>query len=102
MDKIRVANITRTSTFTDVKAGAAKKARGVRQQRRRRLGVVRIRSLRTMSALPGAFMAAGGGIKRSSTAQLKVNRLRECRVTRGEMGALLISPFIHSFMDAFL
>lgn len=54
-DEFIVANVTRTSTLTNVKAGAAKKARAGRQ----RLGVVRIRSLRTMSSLE-----AHGGIKR--------------------------------------
>lgn len=45
-DEFRVSNLTHTSTLCNVKAGAAKKARAVRQ----RLGVVRIRSLRTMSS----------------------------------------------------
>lgn len=46
--EFRVSTESPTSTLTNVKAGAAM----------RRLGVVPIRSLR-----PGAFMAAGGGIK---------------------------------------
>lgn len=45
-DESRVSNVTHTPTFSNVKAGAAKKATAVRQ----RLGVVRIRSLRTMSS----------------------------------------------------
>lgn len=45
--QFRVSNLTHTSTLSNAKAGAAKKARAVRQ----RLGVVRIRSLRTMSSL---------------------------------------------------